>query len=107
MSKIRGFDAHEAAPSSIKNLFKFYQKLPLDQLEVDPRIVHLRRGLNCEQTGTVHVAGIIPKHSLHAAYDHLSKERTAELTICPADVEVYAVDNLPGELSYQYWYSWL
>ena len=101
MSKSQGFDAHEAAPSFMKDLFKFYQKLPLHQLDDDPRLIKFNRGLNYEQRDNVHVAGTISRRSLHTACGYLSKEMTAAPILCPADVQVYEVDNLPGEWSDQ------
>ena len=99
MSKIRGLDAHETAPDFIKDLFKYYQKLPLDQLEDDPRLINLRRELNREQRDAVHVASTIPRKLLNVAYGHLGKETDATSTDLPGEVQVYAVDDLPGESS--------
>ena len=99
MSKIRDIDAYEAAPSPIRDLYKFYQKLPRDRLEGDPSVIDLERGLDREQQAVVHVAGTVPRMSLEAAYRHLGTDVPAHILAVTPEVLVYEADNLPGKLS--------
>lgn len=101
MSKSRDLDVHEVAPKSVRDLFKFYQKLPRDHLDNDDGVVDLRRGLNPEQQAIFHLAGFIPRNSIDTAYTHLGTHVPSEIAGSPADVRVYEVDNLPGESSNQ------
>ena len=101
MSKIRDLNAYEAAPTAIRDIYKFYQKLPRDQLESDPGIIDFRRGLDPEQQRVVHLVGTIPRLSLNAAYGQLGVGKSAQVSTPVPDVSVYEVDSLPGELSCQ------
>ena len=99
MSKIRDFDANEAAPAPIKNMYKFYQKLPRDQLERDLSIVDIRRGLdNNHQHRIAHVAGKVSQVSLSAACSHLGMNTSSQSQASAPDVMVYEFKDLPGEL---------
>ena len=101
MSKIRNFDAHEAAPTSIRDLYKFYQKLPSIRLECDSEIIDPRGDLDHHKQGVIHAAGTIPCMSLNAAYSHLGIDVAVPSSAATPDVLVYEFDNLPGRLSNQ------
>ena len=101
MSKIRNFDAHETAPTSIRDLYKFYQKLPRERLDHDSGIIDPRRGLDHHKQGVTHIAGTIPCMSLNAAYSHLGIDVAVPSSIAAPDVSVYEFDHMPGGLSYQ------
>ena len=96
-------DAHEAAPESIRRIFKIYQKLPYDQLEGDPRVLDLSPGLRPDQQDIAHVAGIFPGHSLSVATEFLTKKTNVKCAISPPDVRIYEVNRVPGEsISYDW-----
>ncbi len=44
MPHIKGFDAHEAAPESIRKTFKFFQKFAYGQFEGDHRVLDFGQG---------------------------------------------------------------
>ena len=97
MSKVRDFDAHEAVPSCIKDLYKVYQKLPRDKLEGGSGVVDIRCGLSQEQQDVIHVAGTIPRVSLNAAYGQLGMNMSIQGLPPAPDVFVYEFEDLPGE----------
>ena len=97
MSHIRDFDPHEAAPTSIRELFKLFQKLPDELLEKhDEEVIDFRRGLKPEQQDAIHVAGTIPRHTLSTATACLTRESNVQSATTSMDVKVYEIDNLPG-----------
>ncbi len=49
MARIKSLDTHQRPPESIKSIYKFYQTLKLDDLDVNPDILDFRRGLSLEQ----------------------------------------------------------
>lgn len=98
MSRIRALDAHEAAPTSIRDLYKYYQKLPRDAVDRDAAIIDFERGLTREQQRLLHPVDHIAWSTVYTACQYLGTSVFSEHGLPQKSVLVYEVPGLPGAL---------
>lgn len=91
-------DARDRPPESIKSVYKGYQKVTLEAIQSDPRILDFRRGLNGEQQCGVRKVDSVLQSSISAAYSHLGLVEAHKGIQLSLPVSVYEIEALPGLL---------
>lgn len=57
MGEITSLDPRQIAPQDVKEVYKFYQKLPRHLLDTDPKVFDFERGLTREQRSLIEEPG--------------------------------------------------
>ena len=92
-------NAHDRPPASIKSVYKRYQKLSLEAVQSDPTLFDFRRGLSGDQKCNVQKVDSVPQSLIVAACSHLGLAEAHRGMQFSAQVSVYKVKAVPGELS--------
>ena len=95
---INSLDTRDGPPESIKGIYKRYQKLTLEAIQSDPNILDFHRGLSDEQQYKVRKIDSVSLSSIDAACSHLRLDEAYKGVARSADVSVYEIDAIPGEL---------
>ena len=89
-------DAHERPPQSIKDVYKYYQKVSLNVIGSDPDILDLSDGIGFSHQDNVSVMETWSSDRILAACRHLQDTDT----VCESEraqiATVYQVKNIPG-----------
>ncbi len=91
--KLPLLDAHEAPPPRLKELYKRYQKLTLEDLNVDPKVIDFNRARLCDD---MEILKPVPSAHLESIFNRFVKESDNHLSITQ-DSLVYGHKRLPGK----------
>lgn len=100
MSRMSQLDAHQKPPDRFRSLFKRYQKLGLDDLEVDDGIIDISRGLENIHDQLRSSPESFKGDRERAFRDFLRPTFDEESVETDASMHVYEVEGIPGQLSY-------
>ncbi|KAL9104250.1 MAG: hypothetical protein Q9163_000798 [Psora crenata] len=89
MDKSRDLDPHKSAPQVIKDVYKTYRKLSLENILDDPNIIDFRDARKCIQHGRVSMCAIVPREH-HAT-------PAPDVSSSPDDRYSYQISGLPGK----------
>ncbi len=99
MAQAESLDAHERPPTFLRNVYKYYHKLPISAIESDPRVLDLNPGskpaIPANNKALVECGKISTKIIAASCYKladtpDLGKEMPS------LDAIVYEVKNIPG-----------
>jgi hypothetical protein len=97
MAKFDHLDARQKPPEKIKAIYKYFQKLPPDIIENDPKILDFRRGLNNDvQLEKCREIGKIPGQNVMSAclcFQHHEIQAVGLFS----DVPVFEHEDAPGK----------
>lgn len=96
MVKLQPLDPHQKPPETIKAIYKHFQKLSIDAIREDFKLLDFQRGLNGEQTKKCKEVKTISGQNVKAACLSLQLHDKLELRPC-SDVQVFEHEDAPGE----------
>lgn len=90
-------DARQKPPENIKAIYKYFQKLPHEIIEHDPKVLDFRRGLdNDVQLKKCREIGKIPGQNMVSAC-LCFRDREMQAVELFSDVPVFEHEDAPGE----------
>ena len=102
MATIKSLDSAEQAPSTVKETYKYYQKLPRNELCQDSHLIDLRSMHNWPTEARVKVAGTLSFARVVRACENLSPP-THRQEVYPVfekpDLTIYGIEGFPGRPS--------
>lgn len=96
MVKLQHLDAWQKPPESIKAVYKYFQKLPSDIMQDDPKLLDFQRGLSNEQKTSCRKIDDILGQAVAAAcfsFRHHIKQESELFS----NVPVFEHNDAPGE----------
>lgn len=99
MAKAESLNPYERPPSFIKNVYKFYQKLPRNAIEFDPEILDFNSGCSFNGRNAVVKLNKLSRSAVVAACYCLRQEEAWNSGTSDQDVQVYEARDIPGERS--------
>ncbi|KAF2624589.1 hypothetical protein BU25DRAFT_493563 [Macroventuria anomochaeta] len=89
-------DPHQRPPDSIKDVYKKYQRMKLQDLDQDPDIVDLPKSLHTSAKDKVRIVEEWSGDDLTAAFRAFSGQDGQTYAALPSRIPVYEHANLPG-----------
>ena len=96
MVKLQPLDPHQKPPETIKAIYKHFQKLSIDAIREDSKLLDFERGLNGEQAERCKEAKTISGQNVKAACLSLQLHQKLDWGPC-SDVLVFEHEDAPGE----------
>lgn len=96
MASFQHLDARQKPPESIKAFYKYFQKLSIDIIQEDLKIIDFERGLTSEQLKKCREVEKILGQAVKAACLCFQHHMKQELELFP-DVPVIEHEDAPGE----------
>ena len=96
MVQLQPLDSHQKPPESIKAFYKHFQKLSIDAIDEDLKLLDFQRGLNGEQGKKCREIEKILGQNVKAACLCFRHQRKQEFGPC-SDVPVFEHEDAPGE----------
>lgn len=96
MVELQSRDPYQKPPESIKAIYKHFQKLSVDAIHEDFKLLDFQRGLNNEQWKKCREVEKILGQNVKAACLCLQHHRKQELGPC-SDVPVFEHEDAPGK----------
>ena len=96
MAQVRNLGAHERPPASIKNVYKFYQKISQAALMTDDGILDLSGGLRATFHDRLTEVDGIAGSRISAACRYLRDGKELAMDLLDSEVKVYEANNIPG-----------
>ena len=102
MANIKGLDAHDRPPESIRQAFKKYRKLQLFEIDSDPRILDLQRLDADALPDGLYLDGWLSGESLSPTLDAFVNHSGSQLAKQPHrtmynNVPIYMHHAVPGQ----------
>jgi hypothetical protein len=96
--KMHHLDPHERPPDGIRNVYKKYQKMKLNDLDLDGDIIDLSNDASASSSGRVRVVREYTAEDLTAIFQAFAGEDGVELqdTDIPRSIPVYEHEDMPG-----------
>lgn len=92
----QSLDARQKAPGSIKEIYKYFQKLSLDVIQEDSKLLDFRRGLSNDQIKLCREVGKVLGENVRSACLCSQLHDKHLLGLFP-DVPVFEHQHAPGE----------
>ena len=92
-------DPHERPPDGIRNVYKKYQKMALQQLNEDPGIIDMSSHATASSNSKVHVVKQHATEQLTATFRAFAgQELVAQDLDLPSSTAVYEHEDMPGRI---------
>jgi len=99
MAKGNELDAYEKPPAFVKNIYKFYQRLPQTALDLDAGILDLSHDSDNGPRDAIAEVDTISQSTIRAACRHLQVREAMGTDISCEDVKIYESRGIPGNPS--------
>lgn len=94
--KMQNLDAYKKPPDHLKKIYKFYQSLNPNALQMDPGIIDFQRGLSAEQSkGCKKLDTVLPRTMEVACLPFGHRQIRDEDFI--ADIDILEFPEMPGK----------
>lgn len=98
MMKTEQLDTHERPPDSVKNVYKFYQRLPKNDLDEDLDILDFGRGLSPNGHDKIMHRGSISSSDIDRACCQLGELYNTDQSEKGGSRQIFEVKGIPGKL---------
>lgn len=103
MAEIKGLQAHDRPPNSIRTIYKKYQRLKVSEVDNDPDVIDLARLDPDDLPASIKLLESMPSNDLRLAFDEFVQEtNSADVEEKPAglieDIPVFTHELVSGQL---------
>lgn len=99
MALARGVNLHERPPTLLSDVYKYYRKLAISAIEVDPKILDFsygsRKTVHADGNAVVQ-CGKISKNTIAASCCNIADTFDTDQEVSHQDAVCYEVKDLPG-----------